>query len=227
MDWIQNEERALFDVCSTEITIDGGQTWQLLHETHEKTEAWQNRGPFDLTPYVGNYIQIRFRFDSLDSQFNDFEGWYIDDVWVREMPTPVPTSTPTETPVPPTVTPTPTPGTHGLDLILNDDMFSEGKEFHLELEMGNTTQQEIVVDTYLLLDVYSNYWYWPSWSTEVDFRRNDVLEPGKIERETILLFTWPSYDGSFDGVYIWGATLEAGTANLVGNVDNVIFGCNL
>jgi hypothetical protein len=35
-----------------------------------------------LTSFVGHVIQIRFRFDTIDSDYNDYEGWYIDDVAV-------------------------------------------------------------------------------------------------------------------------------------------------
>ncbi len=225
MDWIQNEERPEFDICRTEITVDGGQTWELLFETYDKTERWVRRGPFDLTPYVGNIVQIRFRFDSIDSQFNNFEGWYIDDVSVCERvdptPTPeIPTSTPTSTPTPDTS------GRHGMELLLNERVFHADMTFHLEMILTNTTAIDIPVDTYIALDVYGTYWFWPSWDHGIDLRQ-DILLAGKSVRETILWFVWPDYNGSFDDVYIWGATLEAGTANLVGELDYVVFGCNL
>ncbi len=227
MDWIQNEERPEFDICRTEITVDGGRTWELLFETYDKTERWTRRGPFDLTPYIGNVVQIRFRFDSVDSQFNNFEGWYIDDVSICER------IDPTSTPEAPTFTPSPTPtatpdtsGRHGMELILNERVFYAGTTFHLEMILTNTTATDISVDTYLALDVYGTYWFWPSWEHGIGSRR-DILTARKSVRETILWFVWPEYNGSFDDVYIWGATLEAGTSNLVGELDYVIFGCNL
>jgi hypothetical protein len=36
----------------------------------------------DLSDYVGDQIKIRFSFDSVDALFNQFEGWYVDDVLV-------------------------------------------------------------------------------------------------------------------------------------------------
>ena len=39
---------------------------------------------FDFTPYIGHIIQIRFFFDSIDGQNNNYQGWYIDDVNVSE-----------------------------------------------------------------------------------------------------------------------------------------------
>lgn len=37
---------------------------------------------FDLTPYVGNVIRIRFKFNTLDNKYNGFRGWLIDDLTV-------------------------------------------------------------------------------------------------------------------------------------------------
>jgi len=36
----------------------------------------------DLSPYVGKTIKVRFRFDTGDRLYNNYEGWYIDDVTV-------------------------------------------------------------------------------------------------------------------------------------------------
>src|SRR5262249_51747497 len=40
---------------------------------------WVSRA-IDLSAYAGQTIRIRFSFDTEDSHFNDFEGWYVDDV---------------------------------------------------------------------------------------------------------------------------------------------------
>lgn len=223
MDWIQVEERVNYDICWTEISVDNGQNWTTLLEVFGSTEEWIARGPIDLTPFVGRIVRIRFRFDTLDSQFNNYEGWYIDDVLLQEAPTPTPTASATA--YVPTATPTQT-GRHGLELFLNDDMFFQGMDFHLEMALTNTTATNIPVDVYIVLDVYGSYWFWPSWSTTVD-SRPDVLIAGESNRETLLLFEWPQYNGSFDDIVIWGATLAADSSDVIGDVDNVSFGCNL
>ncbi len=143
--------------------------------------------------------------------------------------TPTPTATASATPVTPTTTPTATPtqpGRHGIELFLNDEMFYQGEDFHLEMALTNTTAVDIPIDVYIVLDVYGSYWFWPSWTPAVD-SRPDILEAGKSNRETLLRFEWPPYNGSFDDIVIWGATLSAGTSNLIGEVDHVSFGCNL
>lgn len=37
---------------------------------------------FDLAPFAGQRIKIRFRFDSIDPHANNGEGWYVDDIQV-------------------------------------------------------------------------------------------------------------------------------------------------
>ncbi|MBU0732288.1 IPT/TIG domain-containing protein [Patescibacteria group bacterium] len=44
-----------------------------------QTGIWINP-KFDLTPYAGMTIKLRFRFDTVDTLYNAFRGWMIDDV---------------------------------------------------------------------------------------------------------------------------------------------------
>ncbi|NJL48874.1 MAG: hypothetical protein HC929_17150, partial [Leptolyngbyaceae cyanobacterium SM2_5_2] len=43
--------------------------------------SWRN-ATVDLSTYVGDEITLRFAFDTVDDLFNQFEGWYVDDVVV-------------------------------------------------------------------------------------------------------------------------------------------------
>jgi hypothetical protein len=51
--------------------------------------VWLNQ-LFDLSPWVGNMIHLRFRFDTVDALYNGFRGWFIDDVSVTSDPLPAP-----------------------------------------------------------------------------------------------------------------------------------------
>ncbi|GAB4365114.1 MAG: hypothetical protein Kow0042_04150 [Calditrichia bacterium] len=46
---------------------------------------------FDLSPWAGNVVHLRFRFDTVDELYNGFRGWLIDDVRVESgsMPPPL------------------------------------------------------------------------------------------------------------------------------------------
>ena len=68
-----------YDSAVVEASSDGGVTWTSLEPSYTSTIVWQNR-TVDLSTYDGQFIQIRFRIDTIDELYNDFEGWYIDDV---------------------------------------------------------------------------------------------------------------------------------------------------
>ncbi len=211
-DWIETEQRSDFDICAVEIATNDGNNWLPIYSTTASTREWTQRGPFDLSAYIGNIIRIRFRFDTIDSQFNQFEGWYIDDVRIEDKPLNTPT-------------PTPYSGEPGVDLRLNSEMFYENMPFLLELDYLNPNPSPLPADIWIVLDVYGSYWYWPDWKQE-PVHETRTMPAQAITTEVILDFTWPHYDGSFDDVLLWAAALEPGTANLIGNYDNVRFGCN-
>ena len=48
-------------------------------ESRFSTPQWVSRA-VDLSAYAGKTIRIRFAFDTGDAAFNNFEGWYVDDV---------------------------------------------------------------------------------------------------------------------------------------------------
>lgn len=211
-DWIERETRDDFDLCLTEISTDDGETWDPIFQISGTNPDWQRRGPFSLDAYVDEIIRIRFLFDTVDTQFNSFEGWYIDDVLIQERPA--------ETP-----TPTPYAGESGVDLRLNDDMFYEGDQFLLELDYLNSSLADVESHTYLVLDVYGSYWFWPGWTNDPDYEER-TLPMQSITTEEIFDFVWPYYGGNFDDVLIWAAALRPGTQEIIGQYDFVSFGCN-
>jgi subtilisin family serine protease len=50
----------------------------------DPTTGW-TAATLDLGDYAGSSIQVRFDFDSIDSVINNLEGWYVDDVIVRQV----------------------------------------------------------------------------------------------------------------------------------------------
>ena len=53
--------------------------WSLPVESEFSTPQWVSHA-VDLSAYAGETVRIRFAFDTIDPFFNDFEGWYVDDV---------------------------------------------------------------------------------------------------------------------------------------------------
>ena len=63
-----------------EISNDTQSTWTELAQ-YTATTSWE-APTIDLSAYIGDTINLRYRFDSVDGTNNSFEGWYVDDVTV-------------------------------------------------------------------------------------------------------------------------------------------------
>lgn len=98
-----------YDLMHVEISTDNGTSFDplgrgLLNPLNDVDgEPWKSYSSgglgqpgvwleqlFDLTPYVGNTILLRFRFDTIDDLYNGFRGWFIEDVSVTAEPLPAP-----------------------------------------------------------------------------------------------------------------------------------------
>jgi|GEM_PF-3100326 len=113
-EFLVNSETAsleFYTYLETELGRDGGQVlisenggdWSLITPQggypDQTVEAFRNEpgytgnmtnwtlAQFDLSPYLGNVIRIRFRFGS-DESLNDYDGWHIDDMvfWGCQIP---------------------------------------------------------------------------------------------------------------------------------------------
>jgi VCBS repeat-containing protein len=77
------EETECGGVCSydhryVEISTDGGATWTTLGQG-DAEGSWY-RWTYDLSAYAGQSVLIRFRFDTVDADFNGYFGWMVDNV---------------------------------------------------------------------------------------------------------------------------------------------------
>ncbi len=128
-------------------------------------------------------------------------------------------ATPTSPPQP---TATPTPGPRSIDIFCNQPIYQAGDLFHLWTFINNPAPG-LEVDEYILLDVWGEYWFWPSWTQEMDYV-NRVLEPWTTYEETILEFEWPSGAGEAYGIVFWAAIFHAGTFDFAGDYGMCSFG---
>ncbi|MBN2053785.1 hypothetical protein JW905_02605, partial [bacterium] len=131
-------------------------------------------------------------------------------------PTPSPTPTPTETPEPPTPTATPI-SVLTIDLILNQAIYRPDDEFLLVCRCINP-YGSLSADEYIILDVFGEYWFWPRWWQDLDYRMT-YLPAMQVMDETILQFTWPHGAGTLSGINFWAALLECGTIDLLTEVE--------
>ena len=72
-----------YDKTDVEIVTGSGSTLVWSRSSADaSTAAWTSSGSISLAAFAGQSIQVRFRFDSVDSVSNTFTGWFIDDVVV-------------------------------------------------------------------------------------------------------------------------------------------------
>ena len=142
-------------------------------------------------------------------------------------PTPAWTATPTATSTP---APTATPAWYGEDpamrLLLNAGDFGGGDDFLLEAEFWNPGTAPLHVDTFIVLSVIGNYWFWPSWihlSDGIDF--DDMMLPAQVvSGEEILEFTWPAGAGAASDLCFLGVILDHDTGTWYGEtISQVCF----
>lgn len=63
-----------------QISVDGGTFGDVLQLSDDPMDIWLRSVAVDLSSYSGHTIRVRFHFDSMDLAFNNYAGWYIDDV---------------------------------------------------------------------------------------------------------------------------------------------------
>jgi uncharacterized lipoprotein YddW (UPF0748 family) len=54
----------------------------LVHQSSAQAPSWTTIGPLSLADYAGQVVFLEFEFNTVDSLFNDYLGWAIDDVVV-------------------------------------------------------------------------------------------------------------------------------------------------
>jgi hypothetical protein len=65
----------------TEVFVNSTSVWR---RTSADTSAntWQSSGAISLSAFAGQSVTVEFRFNTVDSAYNDFLGWAVDNVVV-------------------------------------------------------------------------------------------------------------------------------------------------
>jgi serine-aspartate repeat-containing protein C/D/E len=75
-----------WDFCMVDVSTNGGTTWTHLRGGYGTSPSGDSRGwsvtSLDLTPFANQTINVSFLFDTGDSLFNAFPGWFVDNVAV-------------------------------------------------------------------------------------------------------------------------------------------------
>lgn len=77
-----------WDFCMVDVSNDGGSSWIHLRGGYGESPSGDSHGwkvsTLDLTAYANESINLRFVFDTGDSVFNAFPGWFVDNVAVYD-----------------------------------------------------------------------------------------------------------------------------------------------
>ncbi len=78
---------SIWDQRRVQLSVDGGAFQDVLQvTTNPRDRSLHDSKPVDLSPYTGKNIRIRFRFDSVDGNYNDGLGWAIRTVRISDDP---------------------------------------------------------------------------------------------------------------------------------------------
>ncbi|MFZ1755762.1 MAG: CARDB domain-containing protein [Caldilineaceae bacterium] len=82
-EWSALQFNERFDRTRVQVSTDG-KSWETVFESHGTNDEWRKR-EVSLTDFLdgSGSVQVRFWFDTITSSFNEYEGWYVDDVQVR------------------------------------------------------------------------------------------------------------------------------------------------
>jgi hypothetical protein len=93
--FLDTEADSYFDKALVRVSDDGGNTFTDVF-TRLTTHGDFVQENLNIAAFDGEIIQIQFSFDTVDSLYNNFEGWYVDDVKVMGQPAePTPNIAPT------------------------------------------------------------------------------------------------------------------------------------
>ena len=96
--------------------------------------------------------------------------------------------------------------------------------FYLHFYLHNPDNEQYLTDVWILLDIYSEYWFWPSWRSAgdgIDFKEDMVVAPNTSYHEEVLNFAWPVISGSADGLGFWGAAFLPDSYDFIGDLQYI------
>ena len=153
-------------------------------------------------------------------------------------PTEVPTVTPTESPptttptyVPPTETPAlPTPTetpfirSLGVYLEMPCDSFYCGDVCYVKATVTNDTAERYsYVPLFVLLDCNGVFFWWPSWSDEIDYHLIDIEPLMEKEYWIVEPFTWPDFTSTAGNIWLYAVMTDRKITQVFGLFDSFTF----
>jgi hypothetical protein len=86
--WLQSENQPGKDLATIEISDDDGITWTVLMELPDTGGSWQQQ-TIALPDSAGESVTLRLYFNTVDAIWNQYEGWYVDELHLSGDPAPL------------------------------------------------------------------------------------------------------------------------------------------
>lgn len=118
---------------------------------------------------------------------------------------------------------TPVAGDIRVTLDMPLSTFTPGDGCYLKVQVRNDGSGILHANLVVVLDVYGDYYMWPSWGSYFD-RKNVAIPSGNSEVSILPVFLWPSGAGSASGLFFHAGYMDENLGGLLSNVDSVGFG---
>ncbi len=113
----------------------------------------------------------------------------------------------------------------GTTITMPSTLFFPGDLCRVDIELTNASNDPIEsVPVYVLLDIYGEYFFGPSFTDEPDSYLIEILEPGTLSIEIIPDFIWPSDCGVADSVRWLAAMTTTDRQHILGEIGELEFG---
>ncbi|MBN1297476.1 DNRLRE domain-containing protein, partial [bacterium] len=108
-----------------------------------------------------------------------------------------------------------------IDLRLSQNQFVAGDRFEMDVVVANYREIPVHGQLWLILDVYGQYWFFPSWTPSPECVLRSFT-PNALSVETMLSFTWPDDCGQGFDIKFWTGFIDDLTGDI--SYDWVAFG---
>jgi hypothetical protein len=178
----------------------------------------------DVSGYEPGSLPLKAR--AVDERFKYGTWDELTLIVILPMVTPTPTDTPPATPTPAT---TPTPDHLTLNLQLPQTNFKPGDIFSLDAEVFNPSTPLDSIPTFVVLQVSSEYFFWPSWrqlrsdGSGYDYAFREY-PTGLISHEIIPDFIWPEGVGTLYGLIFYAVLTSPDLSGILTDIDEIAWG---
>jgi cathepsin B len=170
---------------------------------------------YDVTSLAQAIGSVQAKFTMESDAGLQYGGWNIDNFEVLGY---------SNGSTPPTPPPTPPPpGDASIDILTNMEHYKGGNPFVCGTIIENLTDQTLNAISMVALEVYGNFYFYPSWQEWVD-SEFITLGSREILVRDILEFTWPEVSVNADGLRFWGLLLDD-TGTAIYSYDFTEFSC--